>query len=106
MVFVYGTSGTKEENDWSYNKARYDAETWYYRGNGAVDMIADKNAIAEARRLNIPVVAIVDTNANPVLADFVIPANDDALKGLQLITDYVAQAIAEGKAARKTEEKS
>ena len=42
MVFVYGTSGNTAENEWSLNKARYDAETWYYRGNGAVDMIADK----------------------------------------------------------------
>jgi predicted peptidase len=42
MVFVYSTSGTEEENDWSYNKAKYDAETWYYRGNGAIDIIADK----------------------------------------------------------------
>lgn len=42
MVFVYGTGGTKEENDWSFNKARYDAETWYYRGNGAVEVISDK----------------------------------------------------------------
>ncbi|MEO6720049.1 MAG: prolyl oligopeptidase family serine peptidase [Ferruginibacter sp.] len=42
MVFVYGTTGTKEENEWSFNKARYDAETWYYRGNGAVDIISDK----------------------------------------------------------------
>jgi predicted esterase len=42
MVFVYGTAGTKEENEWAYNKARYDAETWYYRGNGAVDMIPDR----------------------------------------------------------------
>jgi predicted esterase len=41
MVFVYGTRGTKEENLWAYNKARYDAEVWYYRGNGAVDVIAD-----------------------------------------------------------------
>ena len=41
MVFVYSTAGTPEENEWSYNKARYDAETWYYRGNGAVDIIAD-----------------------------------------------------------------
>lgn len=70
-----------------------------------VDMVADKNAVAEARRLNIPVVAIVDTNANPDLADYVIPANDDALKSLQLITDYVKAAVQEGKAARKTEEK-
>jgi len=43
MVFVYGTKGTKAENEWSRNKARYDAETWYYRGNGAVDIIADKD---------------------------------------------------------------
>lgn len=43
MIFVYGTSGNKEENEWSLNKARYDAESWYYRGNGAVDIIADKD---------------------------------------------------------------
>jgi len=48
MVFVYGTTGTKEENEWAYNKARYDAETWYYRGNGAVDLIADKDFSAAA----------------------------------------------------------
>ncbi|UFH54448.1 prolyl oligopeptidase family serine peptidase [Spirosoma sp. KNUC1025] len=46
MVFVYGTSGTPDENNWAYNKARYDAETWYYRGNGAIDMITDKEFIA------------------------------------------------------------
>ncbi len=50
MVFVYGTSGTKEENEWSYNKARYDAETWYYRGNGAVDIIPDKAYAIEKYR--------------------------------------------------------
>ena len=43
MVFVYGTTGTKEENEWAYQKAVLDAETWYYRGNGAVDLIADKD---------------------------------------------------------------
>jgi len=43
MVFVYGTSGHKEENEWSFNKARFDAESWYYRGNGAVDIVADKD---------------------------------------------------------------
>ncbi|MDP4129417.1 MAG: alpha/beta hydrolase-fold protein [Bacteroidota bacterium] len=42
MVFVYGTTGNREENAWSLNKARYDAESWYYRGNGAVDIISDK----------------------------------------------------------------
>jgi len=43
MIFVYGTSGNAWENEWSLNKARYDAETWYYRGNGSVDIIADKD---------------------------------------------------------------
>lgn len=70
-----------------------------------VDMIEDKNAVAEARRLKVPVIAIADSNADPSLADYVIPANDDALKALQLITDYVVQAVNEGKAARKTEDK-
>ena len=43
MVFVYGTQGTAKENEWSLAKAKYDAEAWYYRGNGAVDVIADKD---------------------------------------------------------------
>ena len=43
MVFVYSTGGNTEENTWSQDKARYDAETWYYRGNGAVDIVADKD---------------------------------------------------------------
>jgi hypothetical protein len=47
MVFVYGTLGSREENEWSFNKARYDAETWYYRGNGAVDVISDKEYMPE-----------------------------------------------------------
>ncbi len=42
MVFVYATGGTPQENAWAYNKARFDAESWYYRGNGAVDVLADK----------------------------------------------------------------
>jgi predicted peptidase len=41
MLFVYGTVGSTQENDWSLNKAKYDAETWYYRGNGSVDIIPD-----------------------------------------------------------------
>jgi small subunit ribosomal protein S2 len=66
------------------------------------DIVTDDNAVKEAKRLGVPVVAIVDTNANPGPVDFVIPANDDAIKSLQLITDYVAQAVAEGVANRKS----
>lgn len=42
MVFVYATGGNAQENEWALNKARYDAETWYYRGNGAVDIVSDQ----------------------------------------------------------------
>jgi small subunit ribosomal protein S2 len=69
-----------------------------------VDVVEEDNAVKEARRLGIPVVAIVDTNANPSSADYIIPANDDAIKSVQLITDYIKQAIAAGVAARKSAE--
>ncbi len=42
MLFVYGTRGTKAENAWAFNKARFDAETFYYRGNGSIDVISDR----------------------------------------------------------------
>ena len=69
-----------------------------------VDVIGDMNAIKEANTLGIPVVAIVDTNANPTLVDYVSPGNDDAIKGVQLILDYVRAAIAEGATSNKTVE--
>jgi small subunit ribosomal protein S2 len=69
-----------------------------------VDVVTEENAVKEARRLGIPVVAIVDTNANPAVADYVIPANDDAIKSIELITGYVVQAIAAGTAARSSAE--
>lgn len=61
-----------------------------------VDVLADANAIKEAKTLGVPVVAVVDTNANPDDIDYVIPANDDAIKGLELLLDYASQAVAEG----------
>lgn len=67
-----------------------------------VDVINEEIAIKEARRLGIPVIAIVDSNANPELVDYIIPANDDALKTIQLITDYVKAAITEGVSLRKS----
>ena len=63
-----------------------------------LDTIEDANAIKEARVLGVPVVAIVDTNANPSLVDYVIPGNDDAIKGLSLLLDYFAQAADVSKA--------
>lgn len=60
------------------------------------DVIADANAVREAKTLGIPVVGIVDTNANPDDVDYVIPANDDAIKSVQILLDYVSAAINEG----------
>lgn len=68
---------------------------------GAVFVIDAKeniNAIREAKKLNIPVVALIDTNVDPSLADYPIPCNDDATKTINLILDYVQTAILEGKA--------
>ncbi len=62
------------------------------------DMIQDKNAIKEAKTLNIPVFAIADTNVDPSTVDFPIPANDDAIKSVQTILDYFVAAIKDGKA--------
>lgn len=62
-----------------------------------IDAIGDINAIKEAKNIGVPVVALVDTNADPSLIDYVIPGNDDAIKGVKLILDYVSEAIKEGK---------
>ncbi len=68
-----------------------------------IDVIGDVNAIKEAKTLGVPVIALVDTNADPSLVDYVIPANDDAIKGIDLILDYVKQAIEAGKGVTKKE---
>lgn len=61
------------------------------------DAIQDKNAVKEAIALHIPVFAITDTNVDPTGIDYVIPANDDAIKATSLILDYFKEAIKEGK---------
>ena len=68
-----------------------------------VDVSKENIAVREATRLNIPVFAIVDTNSNPNLVDFPIPANDDASKSIDLIITYVCEAISEGLSERKME---
>ena len=69
-----------------------------------VDPRKEKNAVAEAKRLGIPVVAIVDTNCDPDDADYVIPGNDDAIRAIKLITSVLADAIIEGKQGEQTED--
>jgi small subunit ribosomal protein S2 len=68
-----------------------------------VDVMKEYIAVREAKRLNIPVFAIVDTNSDPNTVDFAIPANDDASKSISLIIDIMARAIQEGLDERKVE---
>ncbi len=62
-----------------------------------VDPRKEHNAISEARKLNIPIVAIVDTNCDPDEVDYVIPANDDAIRAIRLIASTMANAVIEGR---------
>ena len=71
-----------------------------------VDTTKEHIALAEAKKLNIPVFAIVDTNSDPRPVDFVIPANDDASKSIDLITRALAEAVAEGLNERQAEKAS
>jgi small subunit ribosomal protein S2 len=62
-----------------------------------IDVKKEHIAVDEARKLGIPIYAIVDTNCDPELIDFPIPANDDAVKSIELITRVIADAIIEAK---------
>ncbi|MBO7326710.1 MAG: 30S ribosomal protein S2, partial [Clostridia bacterium] len=62
-----------------------------------VDLKKEEIAIKEARKLNIPIVAVVDTNCDPDLVDYVIPGNDDAIRAIQLFASLMADAVIEGK---------
>jgi len=68
-----------------------------------VDVAKEHIAVHEAKRLGIPVFAMVDTNSDPTNIDFVIPANDDAAKSISLVVDIMCQALAEGLNERKAE---
>jgi small subunit ribosomal protein S2 len=68
-----------------------------------VDVKREHIAIKEAQKLNLPVFAIVDTNSNPELVDFPIPANDDASKSISLIVNVIGKAIEEGLSERKVD---
>lgn len=71
-----------------------------------VDAIVDANAVREAKVLGVPVFAVADTNVNPSDIDYVIPGNDDAIKGLELLLGYFAEAVADGAgSAKKADEK-
>ena len=69
-----------------------------------VDPRKERNAIAEAKKLNIPIVAIVDTNCDPDEIDYVIPGNDDAIRAIRLIAGAMASAVIEGRQGEDTTE--
>ena len=68
-----------------------------------VDPKKERIAILEARKLNIPVVGLVDTNCNPEDVDYAIPGNDDAIRAVKLITDVMANAVIEGRQGESTD---
>ena len=68
-----------------------------------VDPRKEKIAVAEAKKLNIPIVAIVDTNCDPDEVDYVIPGNDDAIRAVKLIAGAMANAIIEGRQGEQVE---
>ena len=67
-----------------------------------LDIVSDVNAVREANKLGLPIVALIDTNADPSQVTYPVPCNDDAIKTIQLITEYVKQAIEIGSAKNKT----
>ena len=71
-----------------------------------VDPRKEAIAIAEARKLNIPVVAMVDTNCDPDDVDFVIPSNDDAIRAVKLLSATMADAVIEGQQGAQEEEEA
>jgi small subunit ribosomal protein S2 len=69
-----------------------------------VDVCRETTAVHEANKLEVPVIALVDTNCDPTGIDYVIPSNDDAIRAIKLLVGKIADAVIEGKAARKEEE--
>jgi small subunit ribosomal protein S2 len=68
-----------------------------------VDVCREYAAVHEANLLNIPIIAMVDTNCNPLTVDYVIPSNDDAIRAIKLLVSKIADAVEEGKAMHKEE---
>jgi small subunit ribosomal protein S2 len=75
--------------------------TWPLGAIVLIDVTKERSALKEAAIMGVPVVALVDTNSDPSFVDYVIPANDDAPKAIELVVDYLAQAVAKGLEAAK-----
>ena len=78
--------------------------TWPVGAIVLVDILKERSALKEAARMGVPVVALVDTNADPSLVDFVIPGNDDAPRAIKLVIDFLGQAAAKGAEVAETKQ--
>ena len=96
----------KEINDLERNLGGIKNMTELPAAMFVVDPRKEKNAVAEAKKLGIPVVAIVDTNCDPDEVDYVIPGNDDAIRGIKLILSVMADAIIEGRQGEQLTEEA
>ena len=88
---------TKEMNDLEKNLGGIKSMPGLPDAIFIVDPKKEHNAVLEAKKLGIPVIAIVDTNCDPDDADYVIPGNDDAIRAIKLISSVLADAVIEGK---------
>lgn len=70
-----------------------------------VDIIKDQTAVNEAKKMNIPIIAIVDTNVDPTAINYPIPGNDDSIRAISLVTKIISNAVIEGRKGFETEEK-
>ncbi len=78
--------------------------TWPVGAIVLVDILKERSALKEAARMGVPVVALVDTNADPSLVDYVIPGNDDAPRAIKLVVDYLGEAVRKGVAVAETKQ--
>ena len=93
----------KEMNDLEKNYGGIKAMETLPSAIFIVDPKKEKNAVLEAKKLGIPVIAIIDTNCDPDCADYVIPGNDDAIRAIKLISSLLADAVIEGKQGEQNE---
>ncbi len=70
-----------------------------------VDIIKDETAMNEAKKVDIPIIAIVDTNVDPTGIDYAVPGNDDSIRAISLVTKIISNAVLEGRKGFETEEK-
>lgn len=95
MIFIYGTQGTPQENAWALQKARYDAESWYYRGNGAVDVIPDTEYTEALGRSGRGIILYGNATTNSAYAPLLAGCPVQLSRGKALVgsKEYTGDAV-------------